>query len=124
LATNAKGSPAPAFVWYWQSQLFSDLDRKEQALFCLQHAYELDPRQYFIRYALGRALFTSGRFAEAEPHFRWCLARRPADKNLTVALATISKARNDHRAIAVAAAPQAVVDKKVAPASYPCTVPK
>jgi Flp pilus assembly protein TadD len=111
-------------VWYWQSQLFSDLDRKEQALFCLQRAHELDPRQYAIRHGLGRILLATGRFAEAEPHFRWCLARRPADKNLAAALTAISKARNDRRAQADVATRQPIVDKNVTSASFTSTITK
>jgi O-antigen ligase/tetratricopeptide (TPR) repeat protein len=117
-ATAGIGAPSPAFVWFWQSLMFSDLDRKEQAQFCLQRAYELDPRQYAIRRALGQVLFASGRFAEAEPHFRWCFARRPADKNLAAALSKISKARIDFRAQPGPTSTRPAVDKAVAPVSY------
>jgi O-antigen ligase/tetratricopeptide (TPR) repeat protein len=122
-AAGGSGAPAPAFVWFWQSLMFSDLDRMEQAQYCLQRAYELDPRQYPIRYALGRVLFQSGHYAEAEPHFRWCFARRPADKNLAAALTKISKARIDLR-LPTTAAPQRVTDKSVTTATYTSSRPK
>lgn len=102
-AEQPSGIP-PACIWFWQSQLYIDVGQTDDSLKCLQHAYACDPRQYFIRYALGKALQASGRLAEAEPHYRWCLARRPADKNLSAALMTISKQRVAEREVATQSA--------------------
>jgi tetratricopeptide (TPR) repeat protein len=90
---NSKSQPPAAIVWYWQSQLFADVGQPDHALACLQQAYDYDARQYAIRCALAKALHAAGRHSEAEPHFRWCLARRPADKSLSNALVAIAKAR-------------------------------
>jgi O-antigen ligase/tetratricopeptide (TPR) repeat protein len=90
------GTPS-AHVWYRQSQLYADAGRDPQALDCLQRAYACDPRQYFIRRALAKALQAAGQFVESEPHVRWCLARRPSDKSLRTALEATSKARVEQR---------------------------
>jgi O-antigen ligase/tetratricopeptide (TPR) repeat protein len=103
-ATNKNDSVPPAHVWYWQSQLFAEVGQTDHALVCLEHAYRHDTRQYSIRRALAGALHAAGRYSEAEPHYRWCLARRPADKNLTAALVAISKARLVERGAGIAAA--------------------
>lgn len=98
-----KGPVAPALVWYWQAQVLADVGRVDQSLACLEQAYRCDGRQYAIRLALARALHAAGRYGEAEPHYRWCLARRPMDKNLSAALVAISKARLAERTTSVAA---------------------
>jgi tetratricopeptide (TPR) repeat protein/O-antigen ligase len=93
LETSSKGKLPPGFVWYWQSTFYRDVQRHEEALACLERAYACDRNQFSIRYALAAALERSGRLAEAEPHFRWCLARRPHDKGLSTALVRITKER-------------------------------
>jgi tetratricopeptide (TPR) repeat protein len=98
-----KGGVPAAYIWYWQSQLFAEVGQTDQSLACLEHAYRRDTRQYSIRCALAKALHATGRYTEAEPHYRWCLARRPTDKNLTAALVAISKARLAQRTAEFAA---------------------
>jgi O-antigen ligase/tetratricopeptide (TPR) repeat protein len=92
-AADSKSQVPPAFAWYWQSQLFAEVGQTDHALACLQQAHSFDARQYSIRYALAKSLQASGRYDEAEPHYRWCLARRPMDKSLTAGLVAIAKAR-------------------------------
>lgn len=87
----------PEFVWYVQAQFYIDAGRTDDGLKCLERAYALAPRHVFIRRALAKALQAAGRFAEAEPHYRWCLARRPEDKNASAALVEISKQRLSQR---------------------------
>jgi len=94
--SNPGGMPH-AYIWYWQSGLYAEMGRSQESLACLQRAYSCDPRQYFIRHALARALRENGKLAEAESHVRWCLARRPSDKSLRTALEAISKARLEQR---------------------------
>jgi tetratricopeptide (TPR) repeat protein len=91
--TQGKSEIPPAHIWFWQSQFHNDVGRGPDALACLERAFACNPNPYFIRFALARSLASAGRYAEAEPHYRWCLARRPADKNLANALVTISKQR-------------------------------
>jgi tetratricopeptide (TPR) repeat protein len=90
--SKAAGRP-PVFIWYCLSSFYDDVGQTDAALHCLQRAYRCDPRQYSVRRALGGKLQAAGRLSEAEPHIRWCLARRPADKTLSEALVAISKAR-------------------------------
>jgi tetratricopeptide (TPR) repeat protein len=87
-----------AAVLFWQSNLYSEVGRREESLACLERANGCNPRSFAIRYGLAKALMDAGRFAEAEPHVRWCLARRPADKALNAALPIISKYRLAQRA--------------------------
>jgi O-antigen ligase/tetratricopeptide (TPR) repeat protein len=89
----------PAYVWYWNAMMYADVERTGEALVCLERAYACDPHQYPIRFALAKALLAAGRMPEAEPHVRWCLARRPEDKRLADALVTISKHRLAARAM-------------------------
>jgi hypothetical protein len=83
----------PAYVWYRLASMNADVGRARESLGCLERAYACDATQYAIRYALGKGLIAVGRLPEAEPHVRWCLARRPGDKNLSDALLAISKHR-------------------------------
>ncbi|HEX5472303.1 MAG TPA: O-antigen ligase family protein, partial [Lacipirellulaceae bacterium] len=91
--TSEKGDIPPAYVWFWQAQFYADADRTDDALKSLQRAYMYSPQSYFIRLALARAFQAAGKYAEAEPHFRWCMARRPDDRSLRDALLDISKQR-------------------------------
>jgi tetratricopeptide (TPR) repeat protein len=83
----------PAYVWYCLARFYDDVKRPDEALACMQRAYQFDSRHYSIRRALAEKLQSAGRLTEAEPHIRWCLARRPADKGLSAALETTVKAR-------------------------------
>jgi O-antigen ligase/tetratricopeptide (TPR) repeat protein len=87
----------PAYVWYWQAKFYADAGRADDALKCLQRAYTCGGRHYFIRQALAQGLYAAGRFAEAEPHYRWCMARHPDDSSLSNALVDISKQRLSQR---------------------------
>jgi tetratricopeptide (TPR) repeat protein len=86
------GTP-PAIVLYWQSLMYAEAGRDRESLACLERAYRYDPRQYAIRHALAKSLQALGNIAEAEPHVRWCIARRPSDESLRAALEGIAKAR-------------------------------
>jgi tetratricopeptide (TPR) repeat protein len=89
---KAQGIPA-ATVWHWQASLHTDVGQTSEALSCLNQAYAANPHSYLIRYSLGKVLLVAGRPNEAEPHVRWCLARRPEDKWLHDAIETISRQR-------------------------------
>jgi tetratricopeptide (TPR) repeat protein len=91
--THEKGPIPPAFIWYWQSTFYRDLDRDEEALACLERANACDSTQFSIRHELAKALEAAGRFAEAEPHLRWCVARKPQYSSLSYALVKVTKQR-------------------------------
>jgi tetratricopeptide (TPR) repeat protein len=86
------GIPASC-IWLWQASMYTDIQLHDDALNCLEQAYRAGPSYYEARYALAKALMNAGRFAEAEPHVRWCLARRPENKSLKGLLLEISKQR-------------------------------
>jgi hypothetical protein len=73
--------------------MYSDLGQPEQTLACLMQANQCDSHVYEVRRMLGFALKSAERYAEAEPHLRWCLARRPDDKSLSGAILEIAKLR-------------------------------
>jgi len=83
----------PAYLWLYQSQLHTDLQQHDRALACLNQAYAHDPHLYEVRRLLGFALQSAGKYAEAEPHLRWCLSRRPDDKALATAVLELGKQR-------------------------------
>ncbi|MGD9633454.1 MAG: O-antigen ligase family protein [Pirellulales bacterium] len=83
----------PAYLWLFQAQMYSDVGQQDRALACLNQAYIHDPHLYEVRRTLGFALQSAGKYAEAEPHLRWCLSRRPDDKALTAAVDKLSKQR-------------------------------
>ena len=91
--TQKKGGIPPAFVWYWQSLFYRDAKCEEETLACLERANACDSSQFAIRHDLAKALEAAGRFAEAEPHFRWCVARKPQYSSLTYALVKVTKQR-------------------------------
>ena len=90
---NEQSPVRPAYVWYRLASMNADVGRVDESLGCLERADECDPAQYAIRFASGKTLIAVGRLPEAEPHVRWCLTRRPGDKNLSDALLVISKHR-------------------------------
>jgi tetratricopeptide (TPR) repeat protein len=83
----------PATLWHAQASMHMDVGQTTEALSCLNRAYAANPHNYQIRYSLGKTLLAAGRPNEAEPHVRWCMARRPEDKWLGEAIASISKLR-------------------------------
>lgn len=63
--------------WRQVSIVNRSLERYDKAVECSQRAYELLPYDFWVRHELASSLYKSERFAEADPHLRWCLARRP-----------------------------------------------
>jgi tetratricopeptide (TPR) repeat protein len=91
-AQEKEGIP-PAYLWLFQAAMYTDLERPGDALVCLEKAYRAGPHLFAVRFAVGRSLLAAGRYAEAEAHVRWCLARRPENKGLSAALVEITKQR-------------------------------
>jgi tetratricopeptide (TPR) repeat protein len=106
--SRQQGSWRPDVVWYWQSLLYTDVGRTDEALVCLHKAYGCNPRTYNVRFALGEALLAEHRYAEAEPHIRWCLARRPENRSLSAALVEIAKHRLAERELNESRSPSAM----------------
>ena len=91
--TPTQISKNAANIWHWQATMFSDLGHADQALICLERAYEANPRDYEVRKTLGRALMDDGQVAQAEPHLRWCLSRHPENKQLSEDLLEVARRR-------------------------------
>lgn len=91
--TQGESSIPPAFIWFWQSRFYRDVEHYDEALVCLEHANQCDSSQFSIRHELAKALEAAGRFGEAEPHYRWCVARKPQYSSLSYALVNVTKQR-------------------------------
>lgn len=70
---------AAALLWNEARVLRTLLGQPERALACAESAVACDPTSFDARYGLASALGEAGRWAEAEPHWRWCLRQRPHD---------------------------------------------
>ena len=69
------------------------LSHPEQALIYFQQALKLSPNVYTFRRSLGRALLQAKQYPLAEPHLRWCLARKPGNESLQEELIQATKSR-------------------------------
>ncbi|HIQ21256.1 MAG TPA: tetratricopeptide repeat protein [Planctomycetes bacterium] len=81
---KAQQSPAheAAGLWLQAAEMYRRLEQREERLRCLRQALDADPAGYDVRMALGRCLYETGSYAEAEQHLRWCLRLRPDDASL------------------------------------------
>ncbi|MEO2047147.1 MAG: O-antigen ligase family protein [Pirellulales bacterium] len=78
-------------IWLALAMMQSHVDQADAALISLQKAYQVAPSNYYTRHALGFALLKAQQYQFAEPHLRWCLARKPRDKQLQDALIRVAK---------------------------------
>lgn len=79
--------------WQQAGQFQLDTGRPEKALECLEQAIAVDTTNYEYRRTLAGALFAAGRYEDADPHLRWCVARAPDDLVLRNKLEAIAKQR-------------------------------
>jgi len=63
--------------WRHVSQINKALGDHGAAARCALRAHELAPYDFWVRLQLATALYDAERFEEADPHIRYCLARRP-----------------------------------------------
>ncbi len=94
------GDPDAAYVWRWLAQMHADRGDFDAELKCLERAMDENGSLYPVRKSLADALFRAERFAESEPHFRWCLARHPENKGMRQALHQAANARLKNRSTA------------------------
>lgn len=59
--------------------VYQEIGDDDAALQCALAAVETQPHDYAARFAAARLLHRQQRFADALPHLRWCLRRRPND---------------------------------------------
>jgi len=83
-AKESPGYPArqAALVWRDLAKMQLALDEQDKALKSLAFAFEAAPSEYSVRREFGQALLRSQHYRLAEPHLRWCYARRPGDARL------------------------------------------
>lgn len=79
--------------WRQVSVVNRSLKRYEKAIECATRAYELCPNDFWVRFDLAFAYYESGAYAEADPHLRWCLSRRPDIRHLQTSLQLAAKRR-------------------------------
>lgn len=80
-------------AWLLASTIERELGNLEMAARYAERAVELDPINYQTRRCLAAAYSLAERWEEAAPHARWCLVRRPGDKQLQRWLKEGEKAR-------------------------------
>jgi tetratricopeptide (TPR) repeat protein len=89
-----KDSPRiAAYHWMQASVIQASIGNRDAAVACAEESYRLDPVQFHIRMALADALFQAGRYAEADSHLRWCVARRPDNGFLRTRLEQVARQR-------------------------------
>jgi O-antigen ligase/tetratricopeptide (TPR) repeat protein len=99
-ATKAEeaGEEPPAMIakrWRHASETLRSVDQFDEALACAKHALELAPYDFWIRLEIANALRSVELFSEADPHIRWCLARRPDIRYLSQWLEESAKRRTE-----------------------------
>ena len=78
----AAGSELTALFWRSSHELFNFNGNSDQAIYCLEQAWQQAPNDFEIRRQLGLKLLQAGRSKEAVRHIKWCLGRRPTDPEL------------------------------------------
>ena len=81
--------------WRQVSALHRSLQEYPEAVACAEEALNLAPYDFQVRHTLGAALYFAERYAEADPHLRWCIARRPDLKHLQTWLTNGAKMRTE-----------------------------
>lgn len=79
--------------WRQVSATLRLVDRAEEAVEPASRAVELAPQWFPARQELAAAYYALERFNDADPHIRWCLARRPDLRHLKVWLTESAKRR-------------------------------
>ena len=90
----------PAYIWMWLGEMYGAVDNIDEQIACTERAMQQNASFVPVRRAYGRALFDAERYADAEPHLRWCVARDPSNPGLRqlLQLAAARRHRN-HRTL-------------------------
>ncbi|MCG8448234.1 MAG: O-antigen ligase family protein [Pirellulales bacterium] len=91
-----KSAHFAARIWYSLARIQRDVHQDEAALTSMQKACELSPGDYTLRRELSTQLVQAQRYSQAEPHLRWCLARRPDDVPVRNQLIQVTKSRLEY----------------------------
>jgi len=85
--------PRAANIWFSLAKMQCELSHDDAALESMRLAVQKAPNKYDIRQFSGLQLLEMQRYRQAEPHLRWCLARRPDDAAVRKALVQATKSR-------------------------------
>jgi len=88
---EAGQTPTP-YIWLWLSHMYRDTGDTGRELVCLERAVEEGKTLFAIRQGYALALLRAEQYAQAEPHLRWCVARRP-DRGMRNALHAAAKGK-------------------------------
>ncbi len=91
-AASRNGSEASQ-LWLEAETVWRVVGDPERAWRCAENALQQDASSHPARVSLARHLLQRGQFAAAEEHVRWCLQRRPADRELRQMLERSVKGR-------------------------------
>jgi predicted Zn-dependent protease len=94
-----------ALLWLDAYRLAAELNDHTQAWRCAQQALAADEGDLHVRLTVGQYLLAQKRYDEAEPHLKWCLARRPGEKHYQTLLEQAAKGRIDAQTQAAAKGP-------------------
>jgi tetratricopeptide (TPR) repeat protein len=84
-----------ARLWNEARQNYAAIGDAIRAEQCAQRAAASDPQNFEARYGLGLTLLAQRRPAEAEPHLRWCVRRRPNESGIEAKWKEALKGRLD-----------------------------
>ncbi len=95
LRAEAEGENPLALAYRWRqvSSTLRLLKKNDQAVEAAERAVLLAPHVFTMRLELAHALHMAERFDAADPHIRWCLARRTDIRYLHLWLADAAKRR-------------------------------
>jgi O-antigen ligase/tetratricopeptide (TPR) repeat protein len=103
-ARQSQGQQAAA-LWLEAHRLAVELNDHTQAWHCAQQALASDVADLHVRLTVGQYLLARKRYDEAEPHLKWCLARKPGDKQFQVILGEAARGRINQQTQAAAPGP-------------------
>lgn len=88
----ASGQTPTPYIWLWLSHMYRDTGNETRELACLEKAVGENRNLFAVRQGYALALLRADKYAQAEPHLRWCLARRP-DRGMRNALHAAAKGK-------------------------------
>ncbi len=79
--------------WVSAQRTYDELGKPDEALRCMQAAFEEFPNSYRIRYALGLACIRQQQFDDASTHLKWCALRKSGDGKLASLIDQVARER-------------------------------
>ena len=95
-AAEQSGEEKPQHLaarWRQTSSVLRSIKEFKLAVQCAERSMLLSPYDFYVRLELATSLYQAEKYMEADPHLRWCLARRPDLKYLQRWLTDAAKQR-------------------------------